>query len=175
MQLWDTAGQERFHSLIPSYIKDCNAAVIVYDITSIHDFMPRRELLPQPIEMDWQRQGSARIGSFDPSHRQQERFVRIKGSAVKRSSRRVQEAWHHIYGSVSEERSECKVILQRPLLHDSRRRQKERINSFKQISNNNSKSSSNKQSKRKFNKSYPWAKIRIKRKKEKMLLINYLL
>lgn len=34
MQLWDTAGQERFHSLIPSYIKDCNAAVIVYDITS---------------------------------------------------------------------------------------------------------------------------------------------
>lgn len=35
MQLWDTAGQERFHSLIPSYIKDCNAAVIVYDITSI--------------------------------------------------------------------------------------------------------------------------------------------
>ena len=34
MQLWDTAGQERFHSLIPSYIKDCNAAVIVFDITS---------------------------------------------------------------------------------------------------------------------------------------------
>jgi GTPase SAR1 family protein len=34
MQLWDTAGQDRFHSLIPSYIKDCNAAVIVYDITS---------------------------------------------------------------------------------------------------------------------------------------------
>ena len=34
MQLWDTAGQERFHSLIPSCIKDCNAAVIVYDITS---------------------------------------------------------------------------------------------------------------------------------------------
>lgn len=34
MQLWDTAGQERFHSLIPSYIRDCNSAVIVYDITS---------------------------------------------------------------------------------------------------------------------------------------------
>ena len=34
MQLWDTAGQERFHSLIPSYIKDCNAAIIVFDITS---------------------------------------------------------------------------------------------------------------------------------------------
>ena len=38
MQLWDTAGQERFHSLIPSYIKDCNAAVIVYDITSTSVF-----------------------------------------------------------------------------------------------------------------------------------------
>lgn len=34
MQLWDTAGQERFHSLIPSYIKDSSAAIIVFDITS---------------------------------------------------------------------------------------------------------------------------------------------
>jgi Ras-related protein Rab-6A len=34
MQLWDTAGQERFHSLIPSYIKDSSAAVIVFDLTS---------------------------------------------------------------------------------------------------------------------------------------------
>ncbi len=36
MQLWDTAGQERFHSLIPSYIKDSSAAVIVFDITSTY-------------------------------------------------------------------------------------------------------------------------------------------
>jgi small GTP-binding protein len=35
MQLWDTAGQERFHSLIPSYIKDSTAALIVFDLTSI--------------------------------------------------------------------------------------------------------------------------------------------
>jgi len=34
LQLWDTAGQERFRSLIPSYIKDCAVAIIVYDITS---------------------------------------------------------------------------------------------------------------------------------------------
>lgn len=34
LQLWDTAGQERFRSLIPSYIKDCLVAIIVYDITS---------------------------------------------------------------------------------------------------------------------------------------------
>lgn len=34
LQLWDTAGQERFRSLIPSYIRDCAAAIILYDITS---------------------------------------------------------------------------------------------------------------------------------------------
>ena len=34
LQLWDTAGQERFRSLIPSYIRDCSVAVIVYDVTS---------------------------------------------------------------------------------------------------------------------------------------------
>ena len=32
LQLWDTAGQERFRSLIPSYIRDSNVAIIVYDI-----------------------------------------------------------------------------------------------------------------------------------------------
>lgn len=35
VQLWDTAGQERFKSLIPSYIKQAQVAVVVYDITSI--------------------------------------------------------------------------------------------------------------------------------------------
>lgn len=34
LQLWDTAGQERFRSLIPSYIRDCSAAVIIFDVTS---------------------------------------------------------------------------------------------------------------------------------------------
>ncbi|KAH0630945.1 hypothetical protein JD844_004348, partial [Phrynosoma platyrhinos] len=34
LQLWDTAGQERFRSLIPSYIRDSAAAVIVFDLTS---------------------------------------------------------------------------------------------------------------------------------------------
>jgi Ras-related protein Rab-6A len=32
LQLWDTAGQERFRTLIPTYIRDCAAAVVVYDI-----------------------------------------------------------------------------------------------------------------------------------------------
>lgn len=39
LQLWDTAGQERFRSLIPSYIRDSNAAIIVYDITSTVFFL----------------------------------------------------------------------------------------------------------------------------------------
>ncbi|XP_077002484.1 ras-related protein Rab-41 isoform X2 [Tamandua tetradactyla] len=38
LQLWDTAGQERFRSLIPSYIRDCCIAVVVYDITNISSF-----------------------------------------------------------------------------------------------------------------------------------------
>ena len=32
IQLWDTAGQERFKSLIPSYTKDANMIVLVYDV-----------------------------------------------------------------------------------------------------------------------------------------------
>lgn len=39
LQLWDTAGQERFRTLIPSYIRDCDVAVIVYDITSRASFL----------------------------------------------------------------------------------------------------------------------------------------
>ncbi|XP_034037526.1 ras-related protein Rab-41 isoform X4 [Thalassophryne amazonica] len=38
LQLWDTAGQERFRSLIPSYIRDSAAAVVVYDIANINSF-----------------------------------------------------------------------------------------------------------------------------------------
>ena len=32
LQIWDTAGQERFRALIPSYIRDSSAAVVVYDV-----------------------------------------------------------------------------------------------------------------------------------------------
>lgn len=38
LQLWDTAGQERFRTLIPSYIRDCDVAVVVYDITDRKSF-----------------------------------------------------------------------------------------------------------------------------------------
>lgn len=39
LQLWDTAGQERFRSLIPSYIRDSAAAVVVYDTTNRTSFL----------------------------------------------------------------------------------------------------------------------------------------
>jgi len=38
LQLWDTAGQERFRSLIPSYIRDASAVMVVYDITNRASF-----------------------------------------------------------------------------------------------------------------------------------------
>ena len=38
LNLWDTAGQEKFKSLIPSYIKDSQTIVIVYDITNRESF-----------------------------------------------------------------------------------------------------------------------------------------
>jgi len=38
LQIWDTAGQERFRSLIPSYIRDSSAAVVVYDISNTNSF-----------------------------------------------------------------------------------------------------------------------------------------
>jgi len=37
--MWDTAGSERFKSLIPSYIKNANAIILAYDITSKASFL----------------------------------------------------------------------------------------------------------------------------------------
>jgi GTPase SAR1 family protein len=34
LSLWDTAGQEKFNSLIPSFVRGCDCAVIVYDVTN---------------------------------------------------------------------------------------------------------------------------------------------
>ncbi|CAE7364811.1 Rab6 [Symbiodinium sp. CCMP2592] len=38
LQLWDTAGQERFRALMPSYLRDSSACVVVYDVTSKESF-----------------------------------------------------------------------------------------------------------------------------------------
>jgi len=37
--MWDTAGSERFKSLIPSYIKNANAIILAYDVTSKSSFI----------------------------------------------------------------------------------------------------------------------------------------
>ncbi|TSM28198.1 Ras-related protein Rab-6A [Bagarius yarrelli] len=58
LQLWDTAGQERFRSLIPSYIRDSAAAVVVYDITS--RYLVRLQL--------WDTAGQERFRSLIPSY-----------------------------------------------------------------------------------------------------------
>ena len=38
LQLWDTAGQERFRALLPSYLRDCCAVLLIYDVTSLSFF-----------------------------------------------------------------------------------------------------------------------------------------
>ncbi|XP_068275361.1 ras-related protein Rab-6A isoform X3 [Nyctibius grandis] len=60
LQLWDTAGQERFRSLIPSYIRDSAAAVVVYDITSRYIALVRLQL--------WDTAGQERFRSLIPSY-----------------------------------------------------------------------------------------------------------
>ncbi|VDK65853.1 unnamed protein product [Anisakis simplex] len=38
LQIWDTAGQERFRCMVPMYMRNAAAALIVYDITSRKSF-----------------------------------------------------------------------------------------------------------------------------------------
>jgi len=33
--LWDTAGQEKYHALLPNYYREADAAILVYDLTSL--------------------------------------------------------------------------------------------------------------------------------------------
>ncbi|XP_063905513.1 ras-related protein Rab-31-like [Zophobas morio] len=38
LQIWDTAGQERFKCLVPMFYRNANAALFVFDITSLESF-----------------------------------------------------------------------------------------------------------------------------------------
>jgi small GTP-binding protein len=55
-EIWDTAGQERYHSLAPMYYRGAQAAVVVYDITSIESFERAQSWVKE-----LQRQGSPNI------------------------------------------------------------------------------------------------------------------
>ncbi len=55
-EIWDTAGQERYHSLAPMYYRGAQAAVVVYDITSIESFERAQQWVKE-----LQRQGSPNI------------------------------------------------------------------------------------------------------------------
>jgi len=50
LQLWDTAGQERFRALIPGYLRDCSACVVVYDVTSRASFEGVRGWVGQALQ-----------------------------------------------------------------------------------------------------------------------------
>lgn len=58
LQLWDTAGQERFRTLVPSYIRDSNVAVVVYDITDRKTFEQAHKWVDDVVT---ERQGQALI------------------------------------------------------------------------------------------------------------------
>ena len=55
-EIWDTAGQERYHSLAPMYYRGAQAAVVVYDITSIESFERAQSWI-----RELQRQGNPNI------------------------------------------------------------------------------------------------------------------
>lgn len=38
LQIWDTAGQERFRCMVPMYMRNAKAAIIVYDVTCRKSF-----------------------------------------------------------------------------------------------------------------------------------------
>lgn len=38
LAIWDTAGQERFRTLTPSYYRDAQGAILVYDVSNYNTF-----------------------------------------------------------------------------------------------------------------------------------------
>ncbi|CAH0556758.1 unnamed protein product [Brassicogethes aeneus] len=49
LAIWDTAGQERFRSLTPSYYRDAQGAVLVFDVSSYSTFAKLEKWL---LELD---------------------------------------------------------------------------------------------------------------------------
>ena len=45
LQFWDTAGQEKYKWLVPSYIRDCAIALVVFDVTSKDTFEEAKQYI----------------------------------------------------------------------------------------------------------------------------------
>ncbi|CAE7253023.1 ryh1 [Symbiodinium natans] len=43
LKLWDTAGEDRFRSLMPAYLQDAAAAIVVYDVTCWRSWCAARD------------------------------------------------------------------------------------------------------------------------------------
>ena len=39
LNIWDTAGQERYEALLPLYYKNCNIAILVFDVTKMSSYI----------------------------------------------------------------------------------------------------------------------------------------
>jgi len=50
LNLWDTAGQERYRALTNMFYKDAQAAILVYDITSLQSFRSLQSWVEQVTE-----------------------------------------------------------------------------------------------------------------------------
>ncbi|XP_026473075.1 ras-related protein Rab-18-like [Ctenocephalides felis] len=47
LAIWDTAGQERFRTLTPSYYRDAQGAILVYDVSNKNSFNKMQEWLSE--------------------------------------------------------------------------------------------------------------------------------
>ena len=45
--IWDTAGQEKYNCLVPLYYRNCDAAIIVYDITNRTSYKNALNRIPE--------------------------------------------------------------------------------------------------------------------------------
>lgn len=45
--IWDTAGQEKYNCLVPLYYRNCDAAIIVYDITNRTSYQNALNRIPE--------------------------------------------------------------------------------------------------------------------------------
>ncbi|XP_065221179.1 ras-related protein Rab-18-B-like [Planococcus citri] len=60
LAIWDTAGQERFRTLTPSYYRDAQGAVLVYDVTDRASFIKLESWLNE-LEMYSTRSGIVKM------------------------------------------------------------------------------------------------------------------